>query len=142
MTEEERWDHLKSLDDALLKGGVILSGWCTFIVQEADIAFAKGAHLASILTSVAGIETYLRSEYATTNRETLYSLIEIAPLEASLKNDLHELRIYRNNWVHVDEPWQDRELERSSEPLMSELEEMSMFAVQVLRRTIYENQWV
>jgi len=142
MTEEERWEHLKSLDDALLMGGVILSGWCTFIVQEADIAFAKGAYLASILTSVAGIETYLRSEYSSKTKQTLFSLIEDAPIDSSLKKDLHTLRIYRNNWVHVDEPWHDRALERSSEPLMNELEEMAMFAVEVLRRTIYENQWI
>ncbi len=142
MTEEDRLKQPKSIDDASLKGGVILSGWCIFIVQEADIAFANGAYLASILTAVAGIETYLRSEYATKDRETLYSLIDSAPLHPTLKRDLHTLRIYRNNWVHVDEPWQDRELERSSEPLMSELEEMSQFAIQVLRRTIYEGQWV
>jgi hypothetical protein len=142
MTEEERWEYLRSLDDTLLKGGVILSGWCSFIVQEADIAFAKGTPLASILTAVAGIETYLRSEYSKTHRETLFTLIEAAPLEPKLKEDLHTLRIYRNNWVHVDEPWHGHELERESETLMSELEEMALFAARALRHTIYENQWI
>jgi hypothetical protein len=41
MTEEERWNYLNELDDNMLKGGVVLSGWCTFIVQEADIAFVR-----------------------------------------------------------------------------------------------------
>lgn len=142
MTEDERWKHLNELDDALLKGGVVLSGWCTFIVQEADLAFAKGAMLASILTAVSGIETYLRSEYSSTNKDTLFNLIKNAPIEEQLKEDLHTLRKYRNNWVHVEEPWQDLELERTSEPLMCELEEMALFAVKTLRRTIYENQWI
>jgi hypothetical protein len=142
MTEEERWEQLNELDDTMLKGGVVLSGWCTFIVQEADLAFAKGAMLASILTAVSGIETYLRSEYSSTNKDTLFNLITSAPIDEQLKEDLHILRIYRNNWVHVEEPWQDRELERTSEPLMAELEEMALFAAKSLRRTIYENQWI
>ena len=60
MNEDERWDFLVQLDEELLKGGVILSEWCSFIVREADTAFAKRAHLASILVAVSGIETYLR----------------------------------------------------------------------------------
>jgi len=48
MTSDDRWDHLIALDDELLKGGVILSEWCSFIVREADTAFASGAYLASI----------------------------------------------------------------------------------------------
>lgn len=142
MNEEERWNHLNELDNTMLKGGVVLSGWCTFIVQEADIAFAKGAMLASIITAASGIETYLRSEYSTTKNETLFSLISSAPIDEQLKEDIHALRKYRNCWVHVEEPWQDRALERTSEPLMSELEEMALFAAKTLRHVIYENQCV
>lgn len=121
---------------------MVLSGWCTFIVQEADIAFAKGAMLASILTAVSGIETYLRSEHSNKDKENLFNLINRALIDDQLKEDLHMLRKYRNDWVHVEEPWQDRELERTSEPLMAELEEMALFAAKTLRRTIYGNQWV
>lgn len=142
MTEEDRWEYLNELDDTMLKGGVVLSGWCTFIVQEADIAFVKGAMLASIITATSGIETYLRSEYGKTKRETLHGLINSAPIDIQLKQDIHSLRKYRNGWVHVEEPWQDRELERTSEQLMAELEEMAMFAAKTLRRVIYESQWV
>jgi len=49
MNKDERWKHLVALDEELLKGGVILSEWCSFIVREADSAFVHGAHLASIL---------------------------------------------------------------------------------------------
>lgn len=71
MTLEDRWNHLISLDEELLKGGVILSEGCSFIVREADTAFAGGAHLASILVAVSGVETYLRSEYSREKRERL-----------------------------------------------------------------------
>jgi hypothetical protein len=45
-------------------------------------------------------------------------------------------------WVHVDSPWEDGELLEQCEAVESELEEMALFAVRALRRTIYENQWV
>lgn len=142
MNETERWEHLVALDEELLKGGVILSEWCSFIVREADIAFAQGAHLAAILTAVSGIETYLRSEYAKNKREKLFKLIDDSPIEEELKKDLHKLRIYRNKWVHVDDPWDDEKLLEKPEIYEAELEEMAFLAAKLLRRTIYENPWV
>lgn len=142
MTEDERWSHLVALDTELLKGGVMLSEWCSLIVREADTAFANGAHLASILTAVSGIETYLRSEHAVTGKERLVELINQAEIEAGLKADLHALRKYRNRWVHVESPWEDENLLEHPEAIESELEEMAFFAARALRRTIYENQWV
>jgi hypothetical protein len=142
MSQEERWAYLVALDEELLRGGVILSEWCSFIVREADTALVKGAHLASILTAVSAIETYLRSEYAETRKEKLYKLIEDSPIDGVLKSDLHKLRKYRNKWVHVEEPWEDEVLLESPENYESELEQMAFFAARVLRQTIYENPWV
>jgi hypothetical protein len=142
MTDDERWAHLVALDDELLKGGVILPEWCTFIVRDADRAFASGAHLAAILTAVSGIETCLRSDYSKTGRERLVELINSAEIDIVLKTDLHALRKYRNKWVHVDGPWEDEKLLQYPEAVEGELEEMAFFAVRELRRTIYENQWV
>jgi hypothetical protein len=142
MTEDERWSHLVALDDELLKGGVILSEWCSFIVREADTAFANGAHLASILTAVSGIEAYLRSEYSAMGKERLVELIDRAEIEADLKADLHALRKYRNRWVHVDSPWEDENLLEHPEVVEGEFEEMALFAAGALHRTIYGNQWV
>lgn len=142
MTPDDRWAHLVALDEELLKGGVILSEWCSFVVREADTAFAGGAHLASILTAVSGIETYLRSEYSASRRERLATLIDASPIDSSLKKDLHTLRKYRNKWVHVDDPWNDGALLEKPEETESELEEMAFFAVRVFRRTIYENRWI
>ncbi|MEE1657827.1 hypothetical protein VB618_16620 [Microvirga sp. CF3062] len=140
--EEDRWQFLNDLDDEILKGGATFSEWCTFIVRDADIAFAAGAHLATIITAVAGIETYLRAEYAASPKGTLYQLIEGAPLQASLKNDLQILRRYRNKWVHISDPLDDQELLSRPENYECELERMAIFAVRVLRQTIYSNQWV
>jgi hypothetical protein len=142
MNQDERWAQLLSLDDELLKGGVILSEWCSFIVREADTAFANGAHLASILTAVSGIETYLRSEHSETGKERLVDLINRATIDGGLKDDLHALRKYRNKWVHVDNPWDDAGLLERHEEMEEELEQMAFFAARALRRTIYENQWV
>lgn len=142
MKQDDRWAHLLALDDEFLKGGVMLSEWCCFIVREADMAFACGAYLASILTAVSGIETYLRSEHAATGKERLFDLIERATIDGTLRNDLHILRKYRNKWVHVDDPWDDANLIQTPENTEQELEHMAFFAARALRRTIYENQWV
>lgn len=142
MNKEESWQYLNSLDDKLLHGGVILSEWCTLIVRETDIAFVNSANLAVILTAVSAIETNLRSEYANNNSANLFALINDSPIREDLKLELHKLRKYRNRWVHVNAPWDDDiQIDPSSEILM-ELEEMAMFAAYLLRRTIYENQWV
>ena len=142
MSPDDRWSRLIALDEELLKGGVILSEWCSFIVREADIAFVHSAHLASILTSVSGIETYLRSEYAETGRERLAELINLSPISEGLKEKLHRLRKYRNKWVHIDEPWEDAVLLDQPEVTEEELEQMALLAARLLRETIYENQWV
>lgn len=142
MNQDECWAQIVALDQELLRGGVILSEWCSFIVREADVAFASGAHLASILTAVSGIETYLRSEYFETGKERLVELINRASLDNDLKDDLHVLRKYRNKWVHVDESWNDANLLERPEETEQELERMALFAARALRRTIYENQWV
>jgi hypothetical protein len=140
MSDDDRWRYILELDDSLLKGSVILSEWCAFIVRETDTAFVAHAHLATIITAMAGIETYLRSEYATEARVTLYQLIEQSPLDNELRKDIHDLRKFRNRWVHVSDPNDDQELLDQPEQFEQELETMAKSAVSVLRRTIYENQ--
>jgi hypothetical protein len=141
MNEPERWDYLMKLDEEFLVGGAILSEWCSAIVREADTAFAHGAHLASILTAVSGIETYMRSETGG-SRNRLVALIDEAPIPENLRSRLHELRRYRNKWVHVDDPWDDSVLLDNPEALEVELEQKAQFAARVLRETIYSNQWL
>ena len=142
MDPNKRWDHLTALDDELLKGGVMLSEWCTFIIRDTDTAFVHGAHLACILTAVAGIETFLRSEIPDGARRSLAELIYEVVLDPELRVDLHTLRRYRNKWVHVNDPWQDGELLEAPEKMEAELEVMAFFAARQLRRTIYANPWI
>jgi hypothetical protein len=142
MTEDERWKLILRLDDELLIGGVVLSEWCSFIVREADSAFVTGANLASILTSVSGIETYLRTEYGQKKKQSLFDLVETAPLEPALRDDVHKLRKYRNKWVHVGDPRDDADIQTHPEKYEEELEDMALFAATVLRRMLYENQLI
>lgn len=85
MNQDELWAQVIALDDELLKGGVILSEWCSFIVRDADVASASGAHLASILTAASGIEAHLRSEYSETGKDRLVELINRASIDAGLQ---------------------------------------------------------
>ena len=142
MTEEERWHHLVGLDEELLKGGIVLSEWCSLIVREADTALVKGAYLAAILTAVAGIETYLRSEQGSNRNDRLVDLINTAHIPATLKDELQKLRRYRNMWVHVDEPWEDRSVLEFPERCEEELLDMAFVAMRLLRSTIYTNPWI
>jgi hypothetical protein len=139
----DRSEYLLKLDDQLLIGGVILSEWCSFIVKEADLAFLNGANLGCILTAVAGIETYLRSECPEGNSKShLVDLIESASIDEDLRQDLHKLRRYRNRWVHVNDPWDDEQLLDHPQEYEHELGEMATFAVEVLRRVIFSDQWL
>jgi len=142
MSEDEHWAHLVALDEELLQGGVALSEWCSMIVREADIAFTKGAYLAAILTSVAGIESHLRSEQCQSDHARLVELINQAQLEEDLKTDLHALRKYRNNWVHIESPWEDEAPLQHPEYFAAELKNMAFFAIRLLRKTLYAHPWI
>lgn len=136
---EDRWNYLVSLDEELLLGNVVLSEWAAFVVREADTAFALGADLASILTAVSAIETHLRAEYGN-NSDRLSQLIDRAAVDEELRNDLHDLRRYRNRWVHVDSPDQDSEVLESPERFEGELAFEAERAARLLRRTLYHAQ--
>lgn len=142
MSNQERQNLLVSLDEELLKGGVILSEWCAFIIRECDNAFVDGLYLASIITAMSAIETHLRSEDATAKKKRLVELIDSSGLESDLMRQLHTLRKYRNKWVHVDDPWDDATLIQNPEKHEDELERMALVAVRALRQTIYSNPWV
>ncbi|MDR6600218.1 hypothetical protein J2732_001201 [Achromobacter deleyi] len=142
MNMDKRLLLLNSIDEELLEGGVVLSEWCSFIIQETDIAFINGAHLATIFTAIAGIETHLRSESIAKGRNRLVQLVESSLTSNDLKEDIHKLRKYRNRWVHVEEPWLDEALIGDAPAIKQELEDMAFFAVRTLRKTIYADQWI
>ena len=120
----------------------MLSEWCACVVRETDIAFVHGAHLATILTALSGIETHLRWEFGPKRNQRLVELIDCASIPAGVKDELHGLRKYRNSWVHVADPWEDASpLERPTE-LEDELKPMAFPDVRLLRQTIYLDQCV
>jgi hypothetical protein len=142
MNEQERRQRISQLDAEMLGGQVFLSAWCAFIVNETDTAFVHGAFLAAILTAVAGIETCFRFEYRAGERQGLNDLINDATVDEDLRQDLHTLRKYRNQWVHINDPWNDDKLIQSPEELRNELERTALFAVTTLRRVMYDHQWI
>lgn len=142
MSEDAKWAYIAALDDELLTGGATMSEWCAFIVHDCDYAFAGGANLATVITATAAIETYLRAEYAGGRRIRLADLIDRAPIQQGLRDDIHKLRKYRNTWVHVATPEDDEEILLNPETYEGELEEWAKLAQRILRQTIYDNQWV
>lgn len=142
MTVDKRWEYIVSLDEELLLGGVILSEWSAFLIRDADVAFVHGAHLASIITAMAGIETHLRYEDDVGARIRLVDLIDKANIDEDLRAELHHIRRYRNKWVHVQEPANDDKLLDTPEKYEAELEIMSRRAIRALRRVIYTDPLV
>jgi hypothetical protein len=145
MNTERKWAFLIELDEKYLTGGVLLSEWTTFIVRDVDIAYCNHANLSALVAAQSAIECHLRYEYYAFhrgNRLGFYDLIEQSPLEQSLKADLHELRRYRNRWVHINDPHDDEALLDKPEIHEAELEEMATFCVRLLRRVLYLEQAV
>jgi hypothetical protein len=143
MAEEDKWDFINQLDEELLQGGVILSEWSAFLIRDADTAYCAGANLAAILAAQAAIESHLRYEYAeNTKKRGFFQLIEASPISEDLKADLHLIRKYRNQWVHVNEPHQDDDLLKQPNYVEKELEEMAKFSIRVMRKAVYLEQFV
>lgn len=144
MTEEEREQYLFGLDEDLLKGSVMPSAWCTQLVLEADTAFINGAHLAAVITAMSGIEAQLRFDHSgPAGNLRLAQLIDKAGLPPDLTREIHDLRRFRNKWVHVSDPWEDEPLgEHRHDPyrLQAEIEPWALRAVTALRRLFYWDQ--
>lgn len=73
---------------------------------NADLSFVAGAHVASIITSLAGVETHLCGE-GRISKHRLIDLISRSDLGEDLKQGLQILRKYRNKWVRVMDPSDD-----------------------------------
>ena len=145
MSNEERWNYILQLDEELLRGGVILSEWSTFLIKDADEAFCNGAYLAAILVAQAAIESHLRYEYfdsTANNKPRFYDLIEQSPLPSKLKGELHSLRKYRNKWVHVNDPEEDSDLLNRPAYYEAELEQYASLAMKSMRQVIYFEQFL
>ncbi|MEP3046344.1 MAG: hypothetical protein ABJL55_12195 [Roseibium sp.] len=120
-----------------------MSEWSVFVAQECDLAFEAGADLATVITAATAAETYLRAEYGSASKQQpFFELINQSPLPSDLKKDLHDLRRFRNQWVHIATPEDDQEIIDNPETYRTELEKRAIHAQRTLRRTLYENQLV
>jgi hypothetical protein len=139
--EATRWALLRTWEDELLKGGVTLSEFSTFLVQDADLAFCAGADLAALLAAQAAMETHLRHEHRAVGGEGFAALIDRSGLPSDLTARLHEVRRYRNRWVHVADPDADSHLLAHPERNREELARMATAAMRALYEVIFLCQW-
>lgn len=77
---------------------------------------------------------------STDNKSRLVELIDNAVLEHDLKDQLQELRRYRNRWVHVDRQNDDQVLLERPAQHEQELCVRARDAMRLVRRTIYSDQ--
>jgi hypothetical protein len=140
---DERNDYILALDEELHRGGVSLSEWSTFLAQDAEMAFCAGADLATLLAAQSAMETHLRHEFASEadKRVGFAQLIDKSDLPEPLRKTLHDLRRYRNRWVHVSHPEEDGDLLEHPERHRAELEEMAIVAIRAMLEVLYLVQW-
>lgn len=141
MNEDEKWTYIVSLDEELLHGGVILSEHVSELIRNADLAFIHGAYWASVITAVAAIEGYLKSESVNKN-SILHDLINKAGFNNEEIELLHNLRRYRNHIVHVKDPWDDDYILTSYEDFSKNEKRIAMQALRILRSVAYSNPWI
>ncbi|OCH29986.1 hypothetical protein [Aliivibrio fischeri] len=128
------------LDEELLSGAVLINEWCVTIIREADIAYVSGAYLGAILTAVSGIETHMRSELD--SKSSLVNLINESEINESLKQQLHAMRKYRNQWVHVDSLDNEFIPLTFADELRDELKLKAYESIKLLRKVIYARPWI
>lgn len=139
--EDEKWNYIVRLDEELLKGGVILSEYVSELIRNADISFVHGAYWASIITSVAAIEAYFKSETGCNNKK-LYELINECGLDNKDIELLHNLRRYRNQIVHINDPWNDEPILSSYDTFSANEEKITKEAIRLLRVVVYSDPWL
>jgi hypothetical protein len=140
-TPEFRESLMESYWEGNLKGGVTTSEFAIYMARDAETAFVSGAELSAILAACATIETYLRTELIGEIRTsaTLAQLIEKSEFPADLKTDLERLRLYRNRWVHVRDPAEDKKLLEHPGIVEAEIAEYADLAVRSMIRAICSN---
>lgn len=142
MNRDERERYFAEQEDTLLRGGVSISEWCTFISKSVYDAFVNGADLATVITSMACIETFFKTEYPENKDKSLAQLIDEASFldEEEIEN-LHLLRRYRNSWVHADR-LDDTEILTDDTAFYTEAEEMAILSVKMLLTVLFSNPWI
>ena len=112
---------LLNIQNEVLKGGICVQDWTTFQLENAYISYCAGANLSCIIMCQAAIESFMRDDEQLSCR-SFYDLIENCSYNLEIKKRLHQLRNYRNKWIHINE--QDNEFIINEE----ELNNMALFS--------------
>ncbi len=137
---EDRWAWLAQLDEEMLQGGVMMSDFANELIRNADLCFASGAFVACLVMSGATIETWLREEC--TDGDRFIELIDASDFDASTKAAMHDLRRERNRWVHIDNPWEECDLEDQYSRGHPDLESKCRGALRLMRSVVYSTPWL
>lgn len=139
--DEDRWAYLLALDDELLIGGVIVSEWSAYLIRQADIAYSANADLAALLTGQAAIESHLRfMGFGAKAGTNFFNLIERSDFSPEIKAGLHEIRRFRNSWVHIADPEDDADLLAHPERHDEFISAMAKKAMRLVRVVAYADQ--
>lgn len=142
MNKEERECYFMEQENTLLKSGASFSEWCTFISKSVYDAFVNHADLATVITSMACIETYFKTENPNNKGKNLVQLINEADfLDEEEVENLHILRKYRNSWVHA-ERLDDTEILVNETAFYVEAEKMAILSVRMLLTVLFSNPWI
>lgn len=141
-TKVEREEYFYVQSEELLTGGAAFSEWCTFISKSVYDAFINAADLSAIITALACIETYFRTEDEFSKGKKLFQLINEYPfLDDMTKNDLHKLRQFRNHWIHLDET-DDSDILHDETKYEIECEEMAFLSIELLLKVLYSHPFI
>lgn len=137
MNREDREKFFLEQEERLLVGGVVFSEWCTFISKSVYDAFINGADIATIITALACIEAYFRTDEIYKKNKKLQTLIDEYPfLDDDDRQQLHKLRKYRNRWVHINNI-DDSGVLMNKEVYLKEAEEMAFLSVKLLLTVLF-----
>ncbi|HEY5583240.1 MAG TPA: hypothetical protein VIK78_01970 [Ruminiclostridium sp.] len=142
MNKEEREYFFIQQEESLLKGGASLSEWCTFMSKSVYVAFVNGADLATIITVMACIETYFKTEELSMQKKNLAFLIDKYPfLGEKGKENLHMLRKYRNRWVHID-CIDDTPVLKNEDIFIDEVQRMACLSIEMLLTVLFSHPYI
>jgi hypothetical protein len=140
VSDDRRWEWLVQLDDELLAGGVMTSGFAAELIRNADLCSVHDAFVACLVMCGATIETWLREEGTQGNR--FVDLIDASDFDSATKVEMHALRIERNRWVHIGDPWDDNDLEEQYSIGHPDLEAKCVSALRLMRKVVYSSPFV
>lgn len=142
MNKEERENFFIAKEESLLKSGASFSEWCSFMCKSIYAAFINGADLATIITVMACIETYFKTEDISSRKKNLIVLINEYPfLGDEEKVKLHILRKYRNRWVHVD-CIDDSPIFENENFYADEVQRMACLSIEMLLTVLFSHPYI